>query len=94
MGRKIGMENFPRSITSRTLVQAMGRISDHKQVILGHAELADIFGVSKSTICNWRSRYSFIPTPLGVLAQGPVWYRDQISDLISRLSNPFRDAAE
>lgn len=45
--------------------------------ILGLAEMAEHFGVSKQVIHNWRKR-GRIPEPAVQLAMSPIWYLDQI----------------
>lgn len=45
---------------------------------LGHAELANVLGLSKQALHNRRTRGK-IPRPLVVLALGPVWTKEQIT---------------
>src|SRR5579871_1873234 len=46
--------------------------------IVGIAEIAELTGVSKQTVTNWRSRNSDFPTPIAQLRSGPVWHLKQI----------------
>lgn len=41
--------------------------------LVGLAELADLFGVTKQVMSNWRSRKANFPTPIAELKSGPVW---------------------
>ncbi len=40
--------------------------------LVGLAELAELFGMSKQTVSNWRSRQDF-PEPVAQLRSGPIW---------------------
>jgi len=42
------------------------------------AEIADIFAVSKSTICNWVARNKDFPEPVADLKMGKIWDREEI----------------
>lgn len=46
--------------------------------LVGVAEIADMLGVSKQVIANWRSRKGSFPDPSVTLRSGPVWARDAI----------------
>lgn len=48
--------------------------------LVGLGELADIFGVSKQVVSNWRDRNPEFPTPVAVLKSGPIWLFDQIKE--------------
>lgn len=41
--------------------------------LVGLAELADLFGVTKQVLTNWRSRKAGFPAPIADLKSGPVW---------------------
>ena len=41
--------------------------------LVGVAELADLFGVSRQAASNWRERHADFPTPTASLRSGPVW---------------------
>jgi chromosome partitioning protein len=45
-------------------------------VLVGLAELAELFGVTKQVVTNWRSRKSGFPEPIADLKSGPVWSLD------------------
>jgi hypothetical protein len=44
---------------------------------IGVAEFAELCGVTKQVICNWRKRYSDFPQPMQELAIGPLWLQWQ-----------------
>ena len=46
--------------------------------LVGVAEIAELVGVSKQVIANWRSRKADFPPPVAELKSGPVWSRDAI----------------
>jgi chromosome partitioning protein len=46
--------------------------------LLGIAEIAELAGVSKQAVSNWRMRYDQFPRPLQNLQSGPVWEREKI----------------
>ena len=41
--------------------------------LVGVAEIAEMLGVSKQVVGNWRSRKSGFPTPVATLRASPVW---------------------
>lgn len=41
--------------------------------LVGLAEMADLFGVTKQVLSNWRSRKATFPQPIAELKSGPVW---------------------
>lgn len=41
--------------------------------LVGVAEIADLFGVSRQAASNWRERHADFPTPTASLRSGPVW---------------------
>jgi chromosome partitioning protein len=41
--------------------------------LVGTAELAELLGVSKQTVSNWRSKEDGFPDPIAELKSGPVW---------------------
>lgn len=45
--------------------------------LMGLAEVAEYYGVSKQVISNWRNRDK-LPKPGWKLAQGPVWQASTI----------------
>ena len=46
--------------------------------LVGASEVAEMLGVSKQTLINWRNRDSTFPEPVADLKSGPVWQRDEI----------------
>ena len=41
--------------------------------LVGIAEIAELFGVTRQAASNWRERYADFPTPAASLRSGPVW---------------------
>ncbi|MGP1283152.1 MAG: AAA family ATPase [Parasphingopyxis sp.] len=52
--------------------------------LLGLAEVADMLGVTKQNVANWRSRREDFPAPIANLKSGPVWSTDSIVDWAER----------
>lgn len=48
------------------------------QELVGLAEVAEIAGVSKQAVTNWRARYDDFPKPAHNLQSGPVWEREPV----------------
>lgn len=46
--------------------------------LLGTAEIAELAGVSKQAVSNWRMRYDHFPKPIQTLQSGPVWEREKV----------------
>ncbi|MET0072108.1 MAG: hypothetical protein ABW096_18885, partial [Candidatus Thiodiazotropha sp.] len=46
--------------------------------IVGINEIADMAGVSRQAVANWRARSADFPHPLKELASGPVFRRAQV----------------
>jgi chromosome partitioning protein len=46
--------------------------------LLGLAEVAELFGVTKQVIGNWKSRRENFPAPIAELRSGPVWSKDHL----------------
>jgi chromosome partitioning protein len=46
--------------------------------LLGLSEVAELAGVSKQAVTNWRSRYKGFPEPASELVSGPVWRKEDI----------------
>ena len=44
-----------------------------RSALVGVAEIADLFGVSRQAASNWRERLADFPTPVASLKSGPVW---------------------
>ena len=47
--------------------------------LVGIAELAELFGVSRQAASNWRGRHDNFPSPVASLKSGPVWDMADIS---------------
>jgi chromosome partitioning protein len=45
--------------------------------LVGISEIAQMAGVSKQAVTNWRMRYETFPRPVQTLQSGPVWEREQ-----------------
>ena len=45
----------------------------NRSTLVGVAEIADLFGVSRQAASNWRERYADFPEPTASLKSGPVW---------------------
>ena len=45
----------------------------NQSILVGVAEIADVFGVSRQAASNWRERYADFPKPAASLKSGPVW---------------------
>ena len=45
----------------------------NRSVLVGVAEIADLFGVSSQAASNWRDRHADFPMPAASLKSGPVW---------------------
>jgi len=50
--------------------------------LVGIAEVAELAGVTKQAVSNWRLRYDHFPRPIQNLQSGPVWERESISDWV------------
>lgn len=46
----------------------------------GLAEVAEYLGATKSQVQNWRNRFEDFPTPVVVLAMGPIYNLCKIRD--------------
>ncbi|MDE0394272.1 MAG: ParA family protein [Gammaproteobacteria bacterium] len=44
-----------------------------RSTLVGVAEIAELFGVSRQAASNWRERYADFPQPAASLKSGPVW---------------------
>lgn len=50
--------------------------------LLGIAEIAELAGVTKQAVSNWRVRYDNFPRPIQTLQSGPVWEREKVNDWV------------
>lgn len=46
--------------------------------LVGIAEIADLLGVSKQVVANWRTRKGSFPEPVATLRSGPVWAKETV----------------
>ena len=46
--------------------------------LVGTSEVAEMLGVSKQTLINWRNRVADFPEPVAELKSGPVWQREEV----------------
>jgi chromosome partitioning protein len=46
--------------------------------LVGLAEIADLAGVTKQAVSNWRVRYDHFPRPIENLQSGSVWEREKV----------------
>jgi len=46
--------------------------------LVGTSEVAEMLGVSKQTLTNWRTRIADFPPPVAELKAGPVWNREDL----------------
>jgi len=46
--------------------------------LVGLSEVAEMAGVSRQAVVNWRARFSDFPAPSAELASGPVWVKEDI----------------
>jgi chromosome partitioning protein len=46
--------------------------------LVGIAEIAQLAGVTKQAVTNWRARYDHFPPPVQDLHAGPVWERERV----------------
>ena len=47
--------------------------------LVGVAEIAEMLGVSKQVVGNWRTRKGGFPAPMATLKSGPVWAADMVA---------------
>ncbi|TCP96419.1 chromosome partitioning protein [Sphingomonas sp. PP-F2F-A104-K0414] len=47
--------------------------------LVGVAEIAEMLGVSKQVVANWRGRKGGFPVPTATLKAGPVWTREAVT---------------
>ena len=50
--------------------------------LVGIAEIAELAGVTKQAVGNWRLRYDHFPRPIQDLQSGPVWDREQVASWV------------
>src|ERR1700758_240014 len=50
--------------------------------LVGISEIAEMAGVSKQAVTNWRMRYETFPRPVQTLQSGPVWVREHVESWV------------
>jgi len=50
--------------------------------LVGIAEVAELAGVTKQAVSNWRLRYDHFPRPIQDLQSGPIWNREQVLEWV------------
>jgi chromosome partitioning protein len=53
-------------------------MSESNDELVGINEIADMAGVSRQAVANWRVRFSNFPTPVVELKAGPIFRRSQV----------------
>jgi len=53
-------------------------MSDPEVELVGINEIADMAGVSRQAVANWRARFANFPRPVAELRSGPVFSRSQV----------------
>ena len=48
--------------------------------LVGVAEIAELLGVSKQVVGNWRTRKGGFPAPMATLKSGPVWAEEAVAE--------------
>jgi chromosome partitioning protein len=61
-----------------THVTESSSVEKNNLQLLGVSEIADLLGVTKQAVSNWRSRKGAFPPPAADLKAGPVWLRQDI----------------
>ena len=55
-----------------------------EQNLLGISEIAEMAGVTRQAVTNWRKRFDDFPQPVQTLQSGPVWKRELIEDWLKQ----------
>jgi chromosome partitioning protein len=55
-----------------------GELVQQQAELMGMSEIAELAGVSRSAVANWRARFPNFPAPVADLQAGPVFRRDQV----------------
>ena len=67
-------------------------MSKFDEELVGIKEIAEIAGLTKQAVANWRSRSSNFPEPIAELAAGPVFRRSQIRSWLRKRRVPMAQA--
>jgi chromosome partitioning protein len=62
--------------------------------IVGVSEIAELAGVTRQAILNWRQRFEDFPRPLAELRSGPVWSLDDVLKWANNHEITVRDSVE
>lgn len=62
-----------------------------EDVLIGVSEAAELLGVSKQTLANWRSRRADFPPPIAELKSGPIWSRASVVAWAQEQDIPIAD---
>jgi chromosome partitioning protein len=49
-----------------------------EEELVGVSEAADMLGVTRQTVANWRTRRPDFPAPIAELRSGPIWNRSKV----------------
>ncbi|MGD0815930.1 MAG: AAA family ATPase [Verrucomicrobiota bacterium] len=52
--------------------------------LVGISEIAELAGVTRQAVNNWRGRYEDFPNPVQTLQSGPVWNREVIEQWVKQ----------
>ena len=63
----------------------------HDDELVGINEIAEIAGVSRQAVANWRKRSVDFPAPIAELASGPVFRRSHIRSWLRKRNVPMAD---
>ena len=61
--------------------------------LVGLAEIAELLGISKQAVTNWRARKASFPGPVATLKSGPVWSAETIRSWAAGEGISFAEAA-
>ena len=64
------------------------------QELVGLAEVAELFGVTRQAVANWRGRHTDFPAPAVELKSGPVWQLDTIQDWAALNGHELQEKSE
>jgi len=59
--------------------------------LVGVSEIAELAGVTRQAVLNWRQRYEDFPTPIAELRSGPVWDLEDILEWVDDREIPIRN---
>src|SRR6516225_7700255 len=62
--------------------------------LLGLSEVAELLGVTRQTVANWRGRRRDFPEPTADLKSGPIWTRARIVEWAASNSIEINELSE